>query len=73
METKTMFYIGGVIIFIKGLLVFNGVNLPKRDGTIIENPINYSIETMLIGVAVIIVTYIISHLLKRKDIKDNDD
>ena len=66
MKTKNIFYITGILAFINGLLVLNGINLPRRDGTMIENPIQYGKETMLFGIAMIIITAIVSFILERK-------
>lgn len=70
MNTKNIIYLSGIVIFCKGLLVFNGVNLPKRDGTVIENPIQYGKETMLLGVVIILVTIIVSSVLKKNNDRD---
>ena len=69
MKTKIIFYIAGISILAKGLLVLNGVKLPKRDGTVIENPFEYGIEAIVIGVVIIIATAIVSYIMKNRQKK----
>lgn len=60
-----MFYYGGTIIIVKGLLISFGVDLPRRDGTIANDLSAYSLETILFGIFIICMAFIIS----RKDTK----
>ena len=64
MKTKNMFYLGGFLFFINGLLVFMGVDLPRRDGTVIDNPLVYGQDTMLLGVAILVATYTVTYFWK---------
>ena len=69
MKTRTIFYFVGFLAFANGLLVLGGFELPKRDGTIIENSFEYGIETMAIGVVIIILTAILSFVAEMSQSK----
>ena len=66
MKERTVFYIFGSLIIVKGLLVSLGVKIPRRDGTIIENPLQYSKESILIGIVIILITFFVT---KKRDKK----
>jgi len=66
MKERTIFYILGFFAIVKGLLVSLGVNLPRRDGTIIENPLQYSKESILLGAVVIVITFLVTKIKGKK-------
>ena len=58
---RYIIYFGGLLVFAKGLLVFFGTELPKRDGTVIDDPSKYGLETMALGIAIVVLTFVISN------------
>ena len=67
MKTKHGFYLLGVLAAIKGILVLLGVDLPRRDGTMIENPTNYAENAILFGIFVILLTFLVVKIKSRKN------
>ena len=65
MKTKYIFYLLGFFATIKGVLVFLGVDLPRRDGTIIENSIEYGERAVLFGLFIILSTFLITKVTKK--------
>ena len=70
MKIKNMFYFGGFLFILNGLLVLLGVDLPKRDGTVIDNPLVYGQHTMLLGIGILIITYAVSYFWSWKKSKN---
>jgi len=49
-------------MIVKGFLVLMGIELPKRDGTIIDNPTSYGTETVIFGIVIVLITLIFSKI-----------
>lgn len=59
MKTQHIFYLLGIFAVIKGNLILLGIDFPRRDGTIIENPINYAEIAILFGMFILLLTFIV--------------
>ena len=66
MKTQHIFYLLGVFAVIKGILILFGVDLPRRDGTIIENPIDYAEKAILFGIFTMLLTFIVARVNSRE-------
>jgi len=66
MKTQNIFYLLGFFAIVKGVLVLIGVNLPRRDGTIIYNTIEYGEKSIVFGVFIIVLTFFIINFINKK-------
>ncbi len=66
MKTKHIFYLLGFFAVIKGILILFGVDLPRRDGTMIENPRDYAEKAILFGIFTILLTFLVVKIKSRE-------
>ncbi len=59
MKSNTfIFKVGGLAIILKGILVLLGVDLAKRDGTVINNHLQYGLKSIVFGLIILIVIFL---------------
>ena len=66
MKTRYIFYLLGASLIISSILVLLGVDLPKRDGTIVVNPIDYAEKNILFGMFIILITFLFTRIKNGK-------